>query len=97
MVIRCQKIPFFGHIIGKPDIRKVAGIDKMEEPKNVAERQTFLVMVNYLSNYFTPKLATRTATLRDLLKEKDNEYCWGPEHSKAFTEVKEAIASTSNL
>ncbi len=64
MVICCQEILFFGHIIGKDsvksDVLKVAAIDKMEEPKNVAEPQTFMGVVSYLSR-FTPRLATLTA------------------------------------
>jgi len=100
MVIRCNEIPFFGHLIGKkngarPDPAKVQAIAEMPEPGNVKELQTFLGMSNYLSR-FTPRLSSLSTPLRDLCN-KDSEFQWGPEHHKAFTDVKEEISRATNL
>ena len=99
MVVRCKQIPFFGHLIGEngltPDPAKVKAIDNMTEPEDIKGLQTFLGMVNYISR-FSPKLATLTAPLRDLCK-KDNDYRWGPEHSKAFADVKAEISLATSL
>ena len=67
----------------------------MSEPTDVKGLQTFLGMVNYL-NRFTPRLARLTTPLRELCK-KGREFQWGPEHSKAFADVKKEITSAKNL
>ena len=99
MVVRCKEIPFFGHLIGENGVRadptKVQAIMNMAEPENVKELQTFLGMTNYLSR-FTPRLASLSSPLRDLCKQ-DSEYQWGPEHCKAFTNVKDEISGATNL
>ena len=99
MVVRCNRIPFYGHIIGEngiePDPSKVAAINQMQKPTDVKSLQTFLGMVNYL-NRFTPRLADLTAPLRDLCKE-DIVFIWGPEHDSAFAAIKREIAATRNL
>ena len=59
------------------------------------ELQTFLGMATYLGR-FTPKLATLNAPLRGLCK-KGSEFVWGPEHKKAFYEMKASISSEATL
>lgn len=99
MIIRARRIPFFGNIIGasgmEPDPEKVAAIAAMKSPSDLKQLQTFLGMANYLSR-FTPRLASLSAPLRDLCK-KDSEYIWGPEHEKAFNNIKTEISSATQL
>jgi transposase InsO family protein len=67
----------------------------MEAPRDVKSLQTFLGMVNYLCR-FTPRLARLTSPLRELLK-KDSYFQWGPEHTRAFADVKAEMTATQNL
>ena len=95
MVVRCTKIPFFGHMIGsggvEADPSKIAAIQAMAVPTNIQDLQSFLGMVNYLSR-FMPRLAS----LRDLCKN-GSLFKWGPEHDRAFQNVKGEIASATQL
>ena len=99
MVVKCTAIPFFGNILTanglKPDPAKIAAIEAMEQPEDLKQLQTFLGMANYLCR-FTPNLSAIAAPLRDLCK-KSSEFIWGPEHSKAFMELKRVIASPTVL
>ena len=99
MVLKCREIPFYGHIISskgvKPDPKKIAAIQDMAPPTSLKDLQCVLGMVNYLSR-FTPRLSQLTAPLRDLCK-KDSAFVWGPEHDRAFEEIKREIASTTTL
>ena len=45
---------------------------------------------------FTPGLATRCATLNDLL-HKDAKWCWTTQHSQAVDAIKEAFTSSATL
>lgn len=54
-----------------------------------------LGLVNYLTRY-SGRLATLSAPLRDLTK-KGTAYSWGPEHDRAFTEVKKEVSSLGVL
>ena len=69
MVVRCKRIPFFGHTIGtddiEPDPEKVTAICNMTAPTDVKELQTFLGKANYLGR-FTPHLATVSTPIRYL-------------------------------
>ena len=88
--MKSHRIKFFGNYHSsngiEPDPDKIEAIVDMTPPTNAQELQSFLGMVNYLSRY-TPDLATTTAPLRDLTK-KDIIFVWGPEHKKAFDNVK---------
>ena len=99
MVIRCKEIPFFGHIIGeegiKPDPNRIRAIANLPKPTNIKDLQTILGMVNYLHR-FTPKLSIISAPLRDLCK-KDTVFVWGPEHDKAFADIKSEISKGTTL
>ena len=59
--IRCTEIPFFGNIICasglKPDPRKIEAITDMDPSPSLADLQTFLGMVQFLSR-FVPQLAS---------------------------------------
>ena len=67
--IRCESIPFFGHVVGadglRPDQKKVEAIRSMDPSNNVADLRTFLGMVQFLSR-FVPDLATLAADLVNL-------------------------------
>ena len=69
MVVRCKRIPFFGHIIGaddiEPDTEKVTAICNMTAPTDVKELETFLGMANHLGR-FNPHLATVSTHIRDV-------------------------------
>jgi transposase InsO family protein len=99
MILRCQEIPFFGHLVGcngiRPDPAKISAIQSMGPPADLKELQTFLGMVNYLHRY-SPQLANITAPLRDLCKSK-SEFIWGPEHDLAMQKVKDEITSAGHL
>ena len=97
--IRCTEIPFFGNIISasglKPDPRKIEAITNMDPSPSLADLQTFLGMVQFLSR-FVPQLASLSACLWDLTK-KDSEFQWGPEHQLAVDKVKQAVTSANSL
>jgi hypothetical protein len=96
---KCKEVSFFGHTWTpqgiKPDNKKVSAILDMKPPEDVKSLQSFLGLVNYLTRY-SGRLATLSAPLRDLTK-KDTAYSWGPEHDRAFTEVKKEVSSLGVL
>ena len=88
---KCNKVSFFGHTWTpqgiKPDNKRVSGIVDMKPSEDAKTLQRFLGLVNYLTRYS----ATLSAPLKDLTK-KDTVYSWGPEHDRAFTEVKREVS-----
>ena len=98
-VVHSHRIKFSRNYLSskglEPDPDKIAAIVDMTPPTNAQELQSFLGMVNYLSQY-TPDLSTTTAPLRDLTK-KDIIFVWGREHQKAFDNVKKAVTATTTL
>ena len=76
--IRQKQIKFYGLIWDEngshPDPEKCDKIKSKPTPTNREELQQFLGMIQYLSP-FIPKLSSKTAPLRSLLK-KDTEYQW---------------------
>ena len=96
---RCTRIPFFGHIIGaeglQPDPRKIDSIQSMDPSTSLADLQTFLGMVQFLSR-FVPNLASIAASLWALTK-KTSEFVWCPEHQSAVDRIKAAIAAPTSL
>ena len=97
--MRCTEIPFFGNIISdsglRPDPQKTEAILNLDPSASLADLQTFLGMVQFLSR-FVPNLASLSANLWDLTK-KSSKFQWGPEHQSAVDKVKEAVTSTSSL
>ena len=96
---KCKEVSFFGHTWTpqgiKPDNKKVSAILDMKPPEDVKTLQSFLGLANYLSRY-SGRIATLSAPLRELTK-KDSAYYWGPEHDRAFTEVKKEVSSLGVL
>lgn len=73
----------------KPDLSKIAAVEKMQPPASRAELETILGMVNYLSR-FAPNLSEVTAPMRQLLS-KDTVFCWPKPQDDAFSKMKEII------
>ena len=73
----------------KPSPNKVQAIANMPQPINKKELQSFIGMVNYLEK-FTPRLSELAECLRDLIRV-NVPFQWGPEHTKAFTSIKQEI------
>ena len=61
----------------------------MPQPVNKEELQSFIGMVNYLGK-FTPRLSELAECLRDLIRI-NVPFQWGPEHTEAFTAIKQEI------
>ena len=73
-----DQLTFVGHRVGKNGITaepdKIDALLNMKELAIVSEVRRFLGMVNQLA-WFSPQLAYRTKTLRDLLSPKNN-WAW---------------------
>lgn len=80
--IGVQELEFLGHTISNKGITaaasKVEAIKSFRRPESIAELQSFLGLVNYVSKFISD-CSTQTATLRGMLKEKKIE--WTPENS----------------
>ncbi|RXN13855.1 Retrovirus-related Pol poly from transposon [Labeo rohita] len=87
------EVSYFGHCLTpdgiKPDPQKVAAIKEMTPPKDRAELETILGMVNYLAK-FAPSLSDINAPLRQLLRQ-DSEFLWDKQHDVAFQKMKDII------
>ena len=87
------QVDFFGETYTtngrKPSADKVEAIASMPQPVNKKELQSFIGMVNYLSK-FTPRLSELAECLRDLIRV-NVPFQWGPEHTEAFTNIKQEI------
>jgi len=96
---RCTRIPFFGHIIGaeglQPDPRKIDSTMSMDPSTSLADLQTFLGMVHFLSR-FIHNLAYMAASLWALTK-KTSEFVWSPEHQSAIDRIKKSIRTPTSL
>ena len=87
------QVDFFGETYTtdgrKPSSDKVQAITNMPQSVNKKELQSFVGMVNYLSK-FTPRLSELAECLRDLIRI-NVPFQWGPEHTEAFTSIKQEI------
>ena len=87
------QVDFFGETYTtdgrKPSSDKVQAITNMPQPANKKELQSFIGMVNYLTK-FTPRLSELAECLRDLIRI-NVPFQWGPEHTEAFTSIKQEI------
>lgn len=96
---KCKEVSFFGHtwtLQGmKPDDKKVSAILGMKPPEDAKSLKSFHGLVSYLTRY-SGRLATLSSPLRDLIKQ-DVSYSWGPEHARAFDEVKKEVSSLGVL
>ena len=87
-----SEIEWVGHKIDQNGIRplldKLKVIQELKEPKNEKELKSFLGAIPYLSKYIE-NLSAQTDILRQILKKI--EWIWTPEHSEAFTQLKNKI------
>lgn len=67
----------------------------MDPSTSLADLQTFLGMVQFLSR-FIPDLASIAASLWALTK-KTSEFFWSPEHQSAVDRIKKAIMAPASL
>ena len=93
--LQCKQtqVDFFGETYTtdscKLSFDKVQAITNMPQPANKKELQSFIGMVNYLSK-FTPRLSELAEYLHDLI-HINVPFQWGPEHTEAFTSIKQEI------
>ena len=88
-----SEIEWVGHKNDQNGIRplqdKLKAIQELREPKNEKELNSFVGAIQYLSKNIE-NLSAQTDLLSPLLK-KNNEWIWTPEHSEAFTQLKNKI------
>ena len=84
---------YMGHVFTdsglKPDISKIAAIDKMPAPTDVQGVQRILGTVNYLAK-FVPNMSEITAPLRALIHQ-DVEFVWDTHHTECFDKIKKLL------
>ena len=88
-----SQVNFFGETYTtdgqKPSSDKVQAIASKPQPVNKKELQSFIGMVNYLIK-FTPRLSELAQCLCGLIRV-NVPLQWGPEHTEAFTSIKQEI------
>ena len=96
---RVSRVQYVGNILSStgvyPDPDKVKAIEKMPQPDDVKAVQRLLGMCQYLSK-FIENYSVLTALLRELL-HKDVDFKWESHHTKAFKEIKKALANIAAL
>ena len=96
---KCEEVKFFGLVLNRqgivPDPAKIEALLKFPEPKTETLLQSFLGMINYLSQ-FEPKFADLTHRLRSLLK-KSNEFIWTNVHSEDFRKLIDTMCNSPKL
>ena len=94
-----RKVEFAGHTISEhglePTKEHIKSIFEMPEPRNKAELETFLGMINYLGK-FVPNMSSETDLLRQLL-QKNIAWHWDERHSNAVNRLKHLITSSPVL
>lgn len=90
-----DEVEYLGYTITKHGLKKSPGkveaILKAPIPKDVSNLQSFLGLINYYRN-FVPGASTILSPLYKLL-QKGIRWSWTPEHEKAFTTIKQHLAS----
>ena len=79
----------------KPAQSKVPAIVDMPALTCKKQVQSFIGMVNYLSN-FSVRLSELAQPIRELFKDKV-PFNWRPEHQEAFNQMKKEIVGASYL
>jgi hypothetical protein len=100
---KCQFLPkkmdVLGSIIDEtgmyPADEKIKKIMDYPTPTNRRQLQTFMGMVNYLSQ-FTPNLATISSPL-SVLQGSNTNWKWTHMHAEAFRQVKNLISNPTTL
>ncbi|XP_062541427.1 uncharacterized protein K02A2.6-like [Armigeres subalbatus] len=100
---KCQynvnELHFLGHNLSaegvKPTESRVSAVRQFRRPESVTELRSFLGLITYVGR-FIPHLASKTDSLRDLLK-KDTKFQWTEVHQLAFDEIKQAVTEIGCL
>jgi hypothetical protein len=79
----------------KPDPDKVAAVDQLPVPRNVADVRSFLGAAGYFHEHI-PNFAATTAPLRALLK-KGVKFEWSDDCQRAFETLKSQLVSSDCL
>ncbi|CAB1104699.1 unnamed protein product [Ectocarpus sp. CCAP 1310/34] len=98
-----KEVKYLGHVQSSDGIRlgddRIKAILDLPTPKTIKEIRSVLGTVNYVKR-FIPDLATITAPLVNLTKKDAAKHVakrWGPEHDKAFAEVKQLLTKAPVL
>lgn len=98
-VYNVRSLEFLGHILSVDGIRptesRIEAIQRFREPQNVSELRSFLGLVCYVGR-FIPDLATKTDSLRQLLRS-DVQFEWTERERKDFQALKAAICKIDYL
>ena len=98
-ILRTETLPYMGHIFSreglKIDDNKVKAITAMPQPDNPQAIRRFLGMATFVSR-FMPNMSKLSAPLR-ALTENGIEWTWSSTQTKAFEDVKKAIAEAATL
>ena len=90
-----REVAYLGHILcgGQimPNPIKIEAVMKAPVPKNLAQLQSFLGLLNYYGR-FIPNLSTKLSVLYGLLR-KDNPYKWTEGCQKVFDNSKELLVN----
>ena len=93
------QIEYFAFIVDRhgihPSPAKVKAILEVQEPQNKTELQSFLGLVNYYRK-FIPNMSTLASPLNKPLA-KDTPWCWNPECTKSFQDLKDTLTSSRVL
>ena len=94
-IINLKSCNFFGNIYTPqgimPDPKKIHAITQMQEPSTKQELQSFISIINHLSQ-FVPSMSDLTTPLRKLLK-RDVLFQWTDSHEEAFPKLKDSVSS----
>jgi hypothetical protein len=90
-----DRVEFLGHAVSasgiSPHESKVAAIQALSAPANLAELRSKLQFINYYRGY-VPDFATIAAPLNALLK-KDAPWVWGAAQNAAFNRLRDVICA----
>ncbi|XP_055621859.1 uncharacterized protein K02A2.6-like [Toxorhynchites rutilus septentrionalis] len=94
-----KKLEFLGHELSingiRPTDSRIQAVQQFRSPMSVAELRSFLGLITYVGR-FLPNLASKTDTLRNLLREGVS-FIWKEEHQTAFEAIKSEIANVGFL
>lgn len=98
-VFNVERLECLGHELSitgvKPVEGRVLAIQQFREPVNLAELRSFLGLITYVGR-FIPDLATKTDSLRDLLRG-GKKFHWTVSHQTAFESIKRAVGDIKHL
>lgn len=94
-----KSVSYLGHILEyncvRPNEAKIQAVLQAPSPKNIAQLQSYLGLINYYRR-FIPNLASELKALYSLL-EKDKEFIWSVECNQAFERSKKLVTTNKVL